>query len=71
MWCNILRREWEEEFRRLLSTTMPSMPSTILLKDLYETILMLSRVLNEITMRLDRIERKIDEIDRKLRELKV
>ena len=61
-----MRRNIEEEFRRLLSTTMPSVPSDVFIKDLYEAILMLSRVLNEINMRLDRIERKIDELSRRL-----
>ena len=61
-----MRRNIEEEFRRLLSTTIPSVPSDVFIKDLYEAILMLSRVLNEINMRLDRIERKIDELSRRL-----
>ena len=61
-----MRRDIEEEFRRLLSTTMPNVPSDVFIKDLYEAVLMLSRALNEINMRLDRIERKIDELSRRL-----
>jgi len=67
----ILRREIEDEFRRLLTSTMPSVPSDVFIKDLYETVLVLSKALNDIIARLDRIERKIDEIKRKLVESKV